>query len=305
MKNAPVNSWTGYLLAAGAAVMWGVSGVVARYLIGQGEHPPAELLFFRTALAALLLVGWGLVRTGRLPVIERRDWWLFILLGGIGLAANQGFYYQALSLVGVGYALLFQYLSPVMLMGYGLLTRTEVMTGGKALAAVMAITGCSLMVLGQTGGLQGASMLGTLFALGSGVGFSFYTILGKHLQGRYGTTQLMTWAFLIAAAMWALLNPVWALPWGSYTASTWLFFIYLATVATVIPFGLFLLSLRYLEASRSSLTSMIEPVVAAVVAWFWLGEELSLPQLLGGAAVLSGVVLLQIESLLRQRSRRR
>ncbi|MFM8394373.1 MAG: EamA family transporter, partial [Acidobacteriota bacterium] len=192
-------------------------------------------------------------------------------------------------------------LSPVFLMAYGLLTRTERMTTGKLLAAATAIGGCAMMVLGNDGGLAGASLSGTLFALGSGVGFSFYAILGKHLQGRYTTIDMMMWAFLIAATMWALINPCWSLPWSSYDGLTWLFFIYLATVATVIPFGLFLFSLRYLEASRSSLTSMIEPVVAAIVAWSWLGEILSGIQILGGAAVLLGIVLLQAEALLRRR----
>ncbi|MFN9743347.1 MAG: EamA family transporter [Acidobacteriota bacterium] len=301
------NTWVGYLLAAGAAVMWGVSGVIARYLIGQGQHPPAELLFVRTSLAALILacwvfgVGWRRWRAAGIPAISRQDWLLFVLMGGIGLVANQGFYYLALARVGVGYALLFQYLSPVFLMAYGLLTRTERMTTGKLLAAGTAIGGCALMVLGNEGGLAGASLSGTLFALGSGVGFSFYAILGKNLQGRYSTIDMMMLAFTIAALMWALINPVWSLPWGSYDGSTWLFFIYLATVATVIPFGLFLFSLRYLEASRSSLTSMIEPVVAAMVAWSWLGEVLSTTQILGGLAVLLGIILLQAEALLRRR----
>lgn len=301
MNDKKTNSWTGYLLAAGAAVMWGVSGVIARYLIGQGQHPPAELLFFRTALASLFLIGWAFFRHGRMPLIERRDWLLFLLMAGIGLVANQGFYYLALARVGVGYALLFQYLSPVMLMAYGLFTRTEQLSGGKILAAATAVTGCGMMVLGNAGGWQGASLTGTLFALGSGIGFTFYTITGKHLQGRYRTVDLMTWAFLIAAILWAFINPVWEMPWKTYTPASWLFFLYLATIATVIPFGLFLLSLQYLEASRSSLTSMIEPVVAGGVAWVWLGESLSLMQILGGVAVLCGVLILQIEVLLRRR----
>lgn len=301
------NSTVGYLLAAGAAIMWGVSGVIARYLIGHGQHPPEELLFFRTSLAALILAIWvistGLRRwqTEGYPTVGRKDWLLFLLMGGVGLVANQGFYYLALARVGVGYALLFQYLSPVFLMAYGLLTRTEQMTSGKLLAAATAIGGCALMVLGNAGGLAGVSLSGTLFALGSGIGFSFYAVLGKHLQKRYTTTDMMMWAFLIAALMWALINPFWALPWSSYDRSNWLFFIYLATVATVLPFGLFLFSLRYLEASRSSLTSMIEPVVAAIVAWSWLGEVLSGVQILGGAAVLLGILLLQAEVLLRRR----
>jgi drug/metabolite transporter (DMT)-like permease len=48
-------------------------------------------------------------------------------------------------------------------------------------------------------------------------------------------------------------------------------FIYLAGVATILPFALYSASLRHLEVSRTSLTSMLEPVVAASVAWLWHG----------------------------------
>lgn len=301
-------SWLGYLMAAGAAVMWGVSGVIARYLIGQGQHQPTELLFFRTSLAAIALIIWAAVRGARSGdswLISRGDVPLFLLMGGIGLVANQGLYYLALAKVDVGYALLFQYLSPVMLMGYGLLTRTEQMTGGKLLAATTAVAGCALMVLGNSGGAGSISVTGTLLAIGSGIGFAFYAVLGKHLQGRYSTIGMMAWAFLIAALIWALINPAWALPWSTYKLANWSFFLYLATFATVIPFGLFLFSLRYIEASQSSLTSMVEPVVAAAVAWLWLDERLTFVQIIGGVAVISAVILLQVESLLRSRLLRR
>jgi drug/metabolite transporter (DMT)-like permease len=303
MDDRRPNPALGYLLAVGAAVMWGVSGVVARFLIGHTDHSPAELLFFRTGVASLLLLGWLSRRPGGLPTIARQDLPAFLLLGGIGLVANQGCYYLALSRVGVGYALLFQYLAPIMLMGYGVATRTESLTGGKVLAAATALGGCILMLVGHEGGTAAISISGTLFALGSGVGFAFYAVLGTRLQQRYATVPLMGYAFLIAALTWFLITPAWSIDWSSYDLTTWGIYLYLGTVATILPFGLFLASLRHLEPSRSSLTSMLEPVVAALVAWAWLGERLVGWQLVGGGAVLCGVILLQLESLLRRRQR--
>jgi drug/metabolite transporter (DMT)-like permease len=109
---------------------------------------------------------------------------------------------------------------------------------------------------------------------------------------------MMTYAFLFAGMIWMMIRPLWTLPWRSYDLPTWGFFIYLGLVATALPFGLYLASLKYLEPSRSSLTSMLEPVVAIVVAWLWLGEKLEAVQIIGGAAVLTGLLLLQLESIL-------
>ncbi|HKX27259.1 MAG TPA: EamA family transporter [Blastocatellia bacterium] len=292
----------GYLLAAGAAVMWGISGVVAKFLLRR-QVSPDELLVFRTSVAAILLFTWLGLSSRSLLKVERRDLPSLALLGAIGLVLNQGCYYLALSTVSVGYALLIQYQAPVFLMAYGVISKTERMTAGKILAALTAIGGCGLMVGGQPGGLARTSLIGTLYALGSGLGFAFYTGYGKRGLARHDPRTMMAYAFLFAALIWLTIRPLWTLPWATYDLSIWLFFLYLGVVATVLPFGLFLASLRYLEPSRSSLTSMLEPVVAAGVAWWWLGEKMAPLQILGGAAVLGGLVLLQIESLLRSRLR--
>ncbi len=284
--------------------MWGFSGVVTKYLLRR-QMQPDELLIFRTSLAALILFIWLSYSSRELLKVQFKDLPYFALLGAIGLVANQGFYYLALTLVSVGYALLIQYLAPVLLMIYGVISKTERMTAGKAIAASLALGGCGLMILGQPGGIVRGSMAGTLCALGSAVGFAFYTAYGKRGIARYDPRTIMTYAFLFAGLMWMVIRPVWTLPWQNYDLSTWAFFLYLATVATVLPFGLFLVSLRYLEPSRSSLTSTLEPLVAAVVAWIWLGEKMEPIQIMGGAAVLGGVLLLQLESTALAKGRSR
>jgi drug/metabolite transporter (DMT)-like permease len=284
------------LLAAAAATMWGCSGVITSYLLRQRQMRPDELLIFRTGFAALILFAWLAVKAKHLLKVRLTDLPYFALLGAIGLVANQGFYYVALMTVSVGYALMLQYLAPVFLLAYGVASKTERITAGKALAAIMALGGCALMMLGQPGGLGKVSWVGTLCAIGSGVGFAFYTAYGQHGLRRYDSRTMMSYAFLSAAIIWLLIRPPWRVDWASYDLSTWAFFLYLGAVATVLPFGLYLASLRYLEASRTSLTSILEPVVASAVAWLWLGQALWPLQILGGVAVLAGVVMLQLET---------
>lgn len=297
LKSPESHLMRGYLLAAGAAILWGVSGVITKYLLGR-QLAPDELLIFRTILAAAILFTWLGLTSPELLRVKLNDLPYFALLGAIGLVANQGFYYLALTMVSVGYALLLQYMAPVFLMIYGVFSKTERMTGGKMIAAALAIAGSTSMVIGQEGGIARVSFGGTLAALGSAVGFAFYTGYGKYGLRKYDPRTMMAYAFLFAGLMWITIRPLWTLPWGSYNLATWSLFFYLAAVATVVPFGLFLTSLRYLEPSRSSLTSMLEPVVAAFIAWLWLGERMSGIQMAGGVAVLSGVVMLQMERLL-------
>jgi drug/metabolite transporter (DMT)-like permease len=290
------HSTRGYLFATGAAALWGFSGVVTSYLLRNRQMRPDDLLVFRTGFATVILFVWLWLTAKHLVKIRLADVPFFALLGLIGLVANQGFYYLALTKVSVGYALMLQYLAPIFLMTYGVLSKTERLTAGKLTSAAMALGGVGLMLVGQPGGLGRISWTGSLCAVGSGIGFAFYTAYGKHGLRRYDSRTMMAYAFLSAALIWLMIRPPWQIVWGSYDLPTWAFFFYLGAVATVLPFALYLASLKHLESSRTSLTSILEPVVAATAAWIWLGQSLWPLQIAGGLAVLAGVLMLQVES---------
>ena len=62
---------------------------------------------------------------------------------------------------------------------------------------------------------------------------------------------------------------------------------------TIIPFFLLVSALRHLPATRVGIIAMLEPVVATIVAWAWLGESLGALQLVGAAVVLAAILLAQ------------
>ena len=62
-------------------------------------------------------------------------------------------------------------------------------------------------------------------------------------------------------------------------------------LGSVVPWVLVLTGLRSIGAARAGLVGTLEPVVAGVVAWVVLGEQLTPVQLAGGAVVVGGIVL--------------
>jgi drug/metabolite transporter (DMT)-like permease len=62
---------------------------------------------------------------------------------------------------------------------------------------------------------------------------------------------------------------------------------------TIIPFGFVVAALNYIVPTRVAIIATLEPVGAALVAFAWLGEELTAIQLVGGTLVLAGVGLAQ------------
>jgi drug/metabolite transporter (DMT)-like permease len=80
---------------------------------------------------------------------------------------------------------------------------------------------------------------------------------------------------------------------GTLTAdlSLWLLVAWVVLLGTVAPFGLVLLGLDLIGATRTGLIGTAEPALAGLVAWVVLGEVLTDVQILGGAIVLAGIVL--------------
>ena len=112
--------------------------------------------------------------------------------------------------------------------------------------------------------------------------------------------------FLFAAALWAVVQPLWEFPWNvlgdtvslqgnlsDHSAPVWLMVGFIIVVGTMITFSLLTGALRHLSATRASIVATLEPVVATVVAWIWLEETFGPTQLIGGAIVLGGIFLAQ------------
>jgi drug/metabolite transporter (DMT)-like permease len=128
----------------------------------------------------------------------------------------------------------------------------------------------------------------------------------RSLHGGRDVFSLLAWAFVFAAAFWAVVKPWWSFPWdilrrdadllgrlaGSST-EVWLLVAYIVLFGTVAPFILMVAARHYLPATRATVVAMAEPVLAGLVAYAWLEEELSALQILGGMLVLAGIVLAQ------------
>jgi drug/metabolite transporter (DMT)-like permease len=71
--------------------------------------------------------------------------------------------------------------------------------------------------------------------------------------------------------------------------------LYIVIIGTVIPFGLYLMGVSYIRSTRASITAILEPVSAALIAFLALGESLSPLQTMGGISAIFAIVLLQLQ----------
>ena len=113
----------------------------------------------------------------------------------------------------------------------------------------------------------------------------------KELRGRLSLATVLTWSSVFSAA--ALL-PITLLSGEGLMALTgrgWAVLIGLALISQVAGQGLITYALAHLPAAFSSVGLLLQPVIAALLAWLILNEPVGPLQALGGAVVLCGIAL--------------
>ncbi|TMQ66493.1 MAG: hypothetical protein E6K78_06190 [Candidatus Eisenbacteria bacterium] len=273
-----------------AAAFWGTSATLARFVFRDRHVPPLTVVELRLVVALLVLGPWlALSNRGALRV-ARADWGYFLRLGLFGVAAIQSTYYYTIARLGVGLAILLQYLAPSLIVLYGV-ARGRWPTGRTALGVAAAIVGTALLV--GSAGTQAIRARAFDWSVGfaSAVAFAFYVGYSKRGLARYAPETVLFYTFLVAAGLWAAVTPPWRIIAAGYDASLWGMFLALGVFSTLVPFAFFYAGLRRLPPAAAGIIATMEPVIAVLSAALFLGEGLRPLQWLGAALVLAATLL--------------
>jgi len=112
----------------------------------------------------------------------------------------------------------------------------------------------------------------------------------------------LLYASAVAALEWNLIHPPLEAFDHAYPIHVWGWILYVGIAGTLIPFGLYLEGINRIRATRASITSTLEPIVAGFPACFFLGETLEGLQVLGGVMVIAAIILLQLQSKKKPRA---
>jgi drug/metabolite transporter (DMT)-like permease len=294
----------GYAMALTAAALWAVNGVVSKVIIESGDVPSQRLTEVRTTGAfVLLFAALALARPASLRV-RRAELPVLVVFGVLGLAFVQWFYFEAISRLDIGVALLIQYIAPVLVALWARFAYHEPVRRRIWAALALSVLGIALLVqLWEGLTLDG---LGVAAALGSAVTFAVYVLSAERAVTRRDPVSLVCYGFLLASVFWAFVQPLHSFPFElvdetvsllgrleDVSLPVWLLMIWMVVLGTIVPFALLAASLRHIPASRAAITAMFEPVAATIFAYAWLGESLTAAQLIGAFVVLSAIILAQ------------
>jgi drug/metabolite transporter (DMT)-like permease len=300
------NAALGYGLVLAAIVLWSVNATMAKIVVDSGGLTPLRLAEIRGTGAAILLFGGVALFAPRTLPVTRSELGYLAIFGICGLAFVHFFYFTAITHLDIGIALVIQYLAPVLVALWARFFVHEPVRRRLWVALALALAGLILVAQIWNGGgtLDG---VGVAAALAGAFAYALYILMAEHsVRGGRDVFSLLAWGFLFAALFWAVVQPWWSFPRGvltsdasllgrldDYSLPVWLLIAYIVVLGTVVPFILMITALRHIRATRATVVAMVEPVLAGLVAYAWLGEEISAEQIAGGILVLAAIVLAQ------------
>ena len=269
-----------------AMVIVGTIGIFRRNIALSS----AALAFSRGILGSLSLGAFVKVRGQKIfRGMERKKLFLLILNGAI-IGVNWIFLFEAYRFTTVAVATLCYYLQPTLLILVSPIFFREKLTGKKMFYALIAFLGM-VLVSGVLGGGDTGSLKGVAFGLAAAVLYTMAVVINKITLGvdPYEKTIIQLASAGIVLIPYILMTEdISAVQLDTIT-------IILVLIVGIIHTGLvyffYFGSMEHMSAQAVAVFSYIDPVVAVIVSWAFLGEPLTVPVIIGAVLIIGSAFL--------------
>jgi len=292
----------GYFYAFLAAFLFGANGSVTKVMIEAGMSA--------LQVTQMRVLGAALVAGAVLFILDRRSFRVprgqrlaLVVMGVIGVGMLQASYALAVELLPVGIALLLEYLAVPMVAVFAFVVFKERVRTRIWVSIGLVMAGLAVVAQIWNSSLN---LVGTLWAVVAALSLSTYFLVGEKQMETISPLALMFWSMTIAAVFWAFISGWWQLDPSVFAqrvpltgvlegvpAPMWMLLLWNVVMGSFAPFLLSLAAIKKLSATAAGIAATSEIVFAFIVAWLWIGENLSGSQVIGAAVVLSGIIVAQ------------
>ncbi|ARS89416.1 DMT family transporter [Natrarchaeobaculum aegyptiacum] len=280
----------GVALVVASAIGFGTLGIFGVLAAEEGLSIPT-VLALRFAIAGLVV--WAVLwLRGRLRRLRGRMLAIAFALGAVGYATQSGLYFLGLEFMTAGMVAIVLYTYPAFVVCLVAVAHPDRVTTTLLIALGLSIGGVALITGADP---AGADPRGILVVLGAALAYSLYIVVSQRALETVDAETLTAFVLPAAAMSFVLFGAgtdTLALP---STATAWGVTLAIAVVATAIPVLTFFAGITKVGASRASIISTAEPGVTVALGALVLGEPVTAVTIVGGALVVTGVVLIQRE----------
>ena len=290
-----------------AAAQFGFAAKAIFIKLAYAAHPGLDavtLLAIRMlfSLPFFLFMAWlgnrdnGNANMPRQP-LSRGDWGFVVLLGFIGYYLSSFLDFWGLQFISAGLERLILFTNPTIVVVLSALFLRKHITGRVALALLVSYAGLALaywhdlVITSDTRAL----VTGTVLVFLSALCYAIYMMVGTGLTRRMGSTRFTAYMMLVATgfvmAQFFIMRPLSAL---DLPPTIYLYGVGLAIFSTAAPVWMMAEALKRIGASDASMIGTVGPVITIFLGVIFLGEQVSLLQLIGAGLVLAGVAMISL-----------
>ncbi len=290
------NHTKGIIYASVTAFFWGFLAIALK--VAAREVDPITIVWFRFAVAFLMLGSWLFVRKPSSFQIIRRPP-LLLILAALGLSWNYMGYMLGIHYTTPSNAQLFIQTGPLLLAIAGLVIFKEKLVSRQIIGFAVAIVGFSFFYRDQLSAFfesRGTYQSGVLFTVSGAIAWATYAILQKKLVVKHSVDSLNLVLFGLPAILYLPfinLGPLFQLHW-----TWWLLMLFLG-FNTFIAYTCMANALKYTEANKVSIIIVLNPMITFIAMGIltemdvsWIDHErFSLRTIIGAAIVFTGAIL--------------
>ena len=266
------------------------------------EATPLAIAAWRLGLASLFFLGLSSFgRAGQPPLPQSRAVRVRLVLAGLCLAVHFLTWFAALDRTPVARATLLVCTTPLWTTLGGLVLGRRRVSALYWLALTVAALGVWLVTLSAAQPATQATLTGDLLALLGGLAFALYLLCVEGLHETVSSQRQVTVAYSVAAIV------LWGLLLGSggvrlhYSSGVWRALLGMTLGPQIFGHTLLNWSLRHYPSSTVAFSILLEPILAAILAWWLLHQTLTPVQMFGGLLVLVALALVIRQQTAKER----
>lgn len=284
-----------------AALAFSVNGIVSKLVLEAGLSPLRLAEVRSTGAFAFFLIYLLIFKRSALR-FDIKALPEMLVYGIVGYAGVQYFYFVAILRMPVSVGLIIEFTAPIWIALWIRFVRKQHVPRTMWTAVFLAFSG--LLLIAQVWKGLTFDAIGLIAAFLDAFALTAYFLLGEKWSKRAPTETLMLYGFGISMLFWWITLPLWTYPTEIFTekidlrgqaagtlADGWMLILFVIIVGTIIPYTANLIGISKTSASSASVIGMLEPVLAGIFAWIWLSETFNAIQLVGAAAVISGIYI--------------
>lgn len=277
------------LMNLSAMLIFGTIAIFVRNI----ELTSKEIAVLRGVIGSIFLLGVMLFSKEKTSFSAIKKNLPILVLSGLGVGANWIFLFEAYKYTTVSIATLSYYCAPIFVTIMAPIILKEKISLIKFLCVCTAMIGM-LCIVGTNKGSIGEGynhFLGIIYGLTAAVGYASVILMNKFIKGLKGVETTVTQLVFASILLLPYVMITSGFDFSKMTGISWGYMIFLGIVHTGFAYALYFSSLKELKGQTIAVLSYIDPITAILISALFLGEQLTMFQIIGGVLILSSTFI--------------